>query len=78
MLLQWRFGFRLELVCTFCQFFLIILGVTFLIRFQNEMVPARVAVGFALLFIAFLTIVSLFTPGAEQDPDVLFGAGISC
>lgn len=51
---------------------LIILGVTFLIRFENEMVPARVAVGFALLFIAFLTIVSLFTPGAEQDPNVLF------
>ena len=51
---------------------LVILGVTFLIRFQNEMVPARVAVGFALLFIAFLTIVSLFTPGAEQDPNVLF------
>lgn len=34
---------------------LIILGVTFLIRFQNEMVPARVGIGFALLFIAFLT-----------------------
>ena len=51
---------------------LIILGVTFIILFQNEMVPARVAVGFALLFIAFLTIVSLFTPGAEQDPNVLF------
>ena len=51
---------------------LVILGVSFLIRFQNEMVPARVAVGFALLFIAFLTIVSLFTPGAEQDPNVLF------
>ena len=51
---------------------LIILGVTFLIRSQNEMVPARVAIGFALLFIAFLTIVSLFTPGAEEDPNVLF------
>lgn len=51
---------------------LIILGVTFLIRFQNEMVPARVGIGFALLFIAFLTIVALFTPGSESDPNVLF------
>ena len=53
-------------------FLLVILGITFLIRFQNEMVPARVAIGFALLFIAFLTIVALFTPGAEADPNVLF------
>lgn len=51
---------------------LIVLGVTFLIRFQNEMVPARVGIGFALLFIAFLTIVALLTPGAESDPNLLF------
>lgn len=53
-------------------FLLVILGITFLIRFQNEMVPARIGIGFALLFIAFLTIVALFTPGAEADPNVLF------
>lgn len=53
-------------------FLLIILGVTFLIRFQNEMVPARVAIGFGLLFVAFLTLVALFTPGAEADPNMLF------
>ena len=36
------------------------------------MVPARVAIGFGLLFLAFLTIVSLFTPGADVDPNCLF------
>ena len=49
-------------------FLLIIIAVTFLIRFDRERVPTRVAIGFALLFIAFLTIVALFTPGAEKDP----------
>lgn len=51
---------------------LIILAITFLIRFEHERVPARVAIGFALLFIAFLTITALFTPGAEEDPNMLF------
>lgn len=51
---------------------LIILAVTFLIRFEREMVPTRVALGFALLFVAFLGIVALFTPGAEADPNRLF------
>ncbi len=51
---------------------LIGLAVTFLVRFDRERVPTRVAIGFALLFIAFLTIASLFTPGAEADPNRLF------
>ena len=48
------------------------LAATLLVRFEREMVPARVAIGFGLLFLAFLTIVSLFTPGAEADPNVVF------
>lgn len=48
------------------------LAATLLVRFEREMVPARVAIGFGLLFIAFLSIVSLFTPGAEEDPNRLF------
>lgn len=51
---------------------LIILAITLLIRFEREMVPTRVAIGFALLFIAFLSIVGLFTPGAEAEPNVIF------
>lgn len=53
-------------------FLLIGLAATLLIRFEREMVPARVAIGFGLLFLAFLTIVSLFTPGADVDPNCLF------
>lgn len=53
-------------------FLLIGLAATLLVRFEREMVPARVAIGFGLLFLAFLTIVSLFTPGAEQDPNRMF------
>lgn len=51
---------------------LIGLAATLLIRFEREMVPARVAIGFGLLFLAFLAIVSLFTPGADIDPNRLF------
>lgn len=53
-------------------FLLIGLAATLLIRFEREMVPARVAIGFGLLFLSFLTIVSLFTPGADVDPNRLF------
>ena len=53
-------------------FLLIGLAATLLIRFEREMVPARVAIGFGLLFLAFLTILSLFTPGADVDPNRLF------
>lgn len=53
-------------------FLLIGLAATLLIRFEREMVPARVAIGFGLLFLAFLTIVSLFTPGADVDQNRLF------
>lgn len=53
-------------------FMLIGLAATLLIRFEREMVPARVAIGFGLLFLAFLAIVSLFTPGADIDPNRLF------
>lgn len=51
---------------------LITLAATFLVRFEREKVPARVAIGFALLFIAFLTIAALVTPNAEADPNRLF------
>ena len=53
-------------------FLLIGLAITLLIRFERQMVPARVAIGFALLFIAFLTIMALFTPTAQENPNNLF------
>ena len=48
------------------------LAVTLLVRFDSQMVPARVAIGFALLFVAFLTIMALFTPLVNNDPNSLF------
>ena len=48
------------------------LAATLLVRFDSQMVPARVAIGFALLFIAFLTIMALFTPLVNNDPNSLF------
>ena len=55
--------------------FLLAIGVTFLIRFEAERVPTRVAVGLAMVFVALLAIFSLATPLAEgTDPaSVLFG-----
>ncbi len=48
------------------------LAVTLLVRFERQMVPARVAIGFALLFVAFLAIMALFTPTAQDNPNNLF------
>ncbi len=50
-------------------FFLLAIGVTFLIRFKAERVPTRVAVGLAIVFVALLSILSLATPVTEGvDP----------
>lgn len=53
-------------------FILFALAVLFLIRFEKERVPARAAIGFALIFVAVLVLFALGTPGAEQDPNILF------
>ncbi len=51
---------------------LLILSVLFLIRFEKQRVPARSAIGFALIFTAVLTLLSLTSIGAEQNPNILF------
>ena len=48
-------------------FALLAVGVSFLVRFDRERVPARVAVGIGLVFIAVLTMLALFTPEAAPD-----------
>lgn len=48
---------------------LIILGASFLIRFEKQRVPARVAIGLCMVFVAVLVFLALFTPGAS-DGDV--------
>ncbi len=51
------------------------IGITFLVRFERERVPLRVAIGLAVIFIALLGFISLFTPiegVGGPDLDLLF------
>lgn len=48
-------------------FFLLVIGASFLARFDRERVPLRVAVGLVMIFVAVLTMLALFTP--ESAPD---------
>ncbi|MEG1512563.1 MAG: DNA translocase FtsK 4TM domain-containing protein [Raoultibacter sp.] len=53
-------------------FFLLIVGASFLIRFEKPHVSARILLGLLLVFIAVLVLLSLFTPNAPANPDALF------
>lgn len=53
-------------------FFLLVIGASFLIRFERQQVPVRVAVGLVMIFVSVLALLSLFTPGAVSDPGALF------
>ncbi|WP_102378081.1 FtsK/SpoIIIE family DNA translocase [Raoultibacter timonensis] len=56
-------------------FFLLVIGASFLIRFERQQVPVRVAVGLVMIFVAVLALLSLFTPGAQTDAMLLFDEG---
>ena len=52
------------------------LGASFLVRFERERVPARVAVGLVMIFFAALVLLALFTPWSERErPARLFARG---
>lgn len=53
-------------------FLLVGIAITFLVRFDHDRVPARVAIGLGIIFVAFLAIVALTTEGAELKPNNLF------
>ena len=58
-------------------FFLLVIGASFLVRFDRERVPARVAVGLIMIFVAVLALLALFTPTAPGEvgpPAALFDA----
>ena len=71
--------------------FLLACGISFLVRFDRERVPTRIAVGLGLVFVALLTLLALTMPvepegGAPEqifDPDQLtlrggdIGAGLA-
>lgn len=55
--------------------FLLIIGASFLIRFDRERVPARVALGLAMIFVSILALLALATPfpaGVSGAPAELF------
>ena len=49
-----------------CPLALVVVGVCFLIRFGRERVPLRATIGLALILLAVLVLLSLFTPGATD------------
>lgn len=54
-------------------FFLVAVGASCLVRFDRERVPLRVCVGLAMVFVALLSLLSLFTPEvAPEACDNLF------
>lgn len=53
-------------------FVLVIVGVSFLARSDADSFALRMGVGLAMLFFAFESILSLFTPGADANPELLF------
>lgn len=53
-------------------FFLAAIGVTFLVRFEHERVPARVAIGLALVMVALLGLIGVAAPTQTLDHSDLF------
>lgn len=45
---------------------LLIIGVSFLLRFKRERVPARIALGLTMIFVAVLALLALFTPETHR------------
>lgn len=57
-------------------FFLLVIGASFLARFDRERVPLRVAVGLVMIFVAVLALLALFTPQPAPDStELLFEPG---
>ncbi len=57
-------------------FFLVAVGASCLVRFNRERIPLRVTVGLAMVFVALLALLALFTPQISPDStDNLFAAG---
>lgn len=55
--------------------FFLVIGITFLIRFQQERVPLRVGIGLAVILIAILGIIGLLSPTETRDFSDLFEYG---
>lgn len=49
-------------------------GACFLVRGETDVLAFRLGIGFALLFVAFEALLSLFVPGADADSSLLFAS----
>ena len=47
---------------------LLVIAATFVVKFEKQRVPARVTIGLALVVVAILVLLALFTPGAAENP----------
>ena len=57
-------------------FMLVVVGASLIVRVDRTDLPARLGVGLALLFFAFMSALSLLTPGASSNGAVLFEADV--
>ena len=57
-------------------FILVIVGASLIVRVDRADLPLRLGVGLAMLFFAFMSTLSLLTPGASTNGAVLFDANV--
>lgn len=57
-------------------FILVIVGASLIVRVDRADLPLRLGVGLAMLFFAFMSALSLLTPGAPTNGAVLFDANV--
>lgn len=57
-------------------FILVIVGASLIVRVDRADLPLRLGVGLAMLFFAFMSALSLLTPGASTNGAVLFDANV--
>ena len=57
-------------------FILVIVGASLIVRVDRADLPIRLGVGLAMLFFAFMSALSLLTPGASTNGAVLFDANV--
>lgn len=55
-------------------FFLLVVAITYLVRFDAGLIPARTALGSLIIFLTLLTLLSVLIPHAESDPNIVFNA----
>ena len=58
--------------CYILPFVLLVVGAGFLYRFEAPNASARIAIGLALVYLAVLVLMALSSPGAGENPNMVF------